>query len=344
MRRAGPLIVAQSDRRTSRFACKRGVLSIGDAGTSVANCAGMTRPLRFGSLTVALGGAVLLSLSACAGEVVPGEPGTGGKGTGGHETASVGTGATGTGAEGTGGVGTGGAGTGGATCTAYTGEGCTPGSTSTCTIPAGGGSTSGGPDSATTTCVLQPEPGQPCATYFDQSPCNTPLVLSFDGAPVEYLTDARHAFDVNGARSQVTDWPSARTPWLAIDRDGNGRIDDGAELFGSMTVLSSGHRAPNGFAALRELDADGDGRITPADPGFAKLLVWADRDGDRVSSATEMATAASWELLSIDLDYTSEPRCDAHGNCEVERASFRWRDARGVVRTGAVVDVHLAAQ
>jgi hypothetical protein len=111
-----------------------------------------------------------------------------------------------------------------------------------------------------------------------------------------------------------------------------------------MTVLSSGARARNGFEALRELDADGDGRITAADPGFAKLVVWADRDGDRRSSAGELTSAARWELVSIDLGYTSEPRCDARGNCEVERASFTWRDATGALRTGAIVDIHLPAQ
>jgi len=39
-----------------------------------------------------------------------------------------------------------------------------------------------------------------------------------------------------------------------------------------------------------------------------------------------------------------DPRCDARGNCEVERATFRFRDAAGREHTGAVVDVHLAAQ
>ncbi len=172
----------------------------------------------------------------------------------------------------------------------------------------------------------------------------TPLVLSFDGAPVEYLVDREHGFDVDGARSLVTDWPTARTPWLALDRDGDGRIGDGSELFGSMTVLSSGQRARNGFVALRELDADGDGRITPNDPGFASLLVWSDRDGDRRSSPGELAPAGSLELLSIDLDYSVRPRCDPRGNCEMERAPFQYRDAAGVVRTGSVVDVHLAPQ
>jgi hypothetical protein len=107
---------------------------------------------------------------------------------------------------------------------------------------------------------------------------------------------------------------------------------------------TSGRDAANGFIALRELDADGDGRITPNDPGFSRLVVWSDRDGDRRSSAGEIAPATAFELLSIDLDYVVAPRCDRRGNCEVERASFRYRDAAGVERTGAVVDIHLAAQ
>jgi hypothetical protein len=177
-------------------------------------------------------------------------------------------------------------------------------------------------------------------------PCeaNTPLVLSFDGAPVEFRADAAHGFDVNGAASQVTDWPTARTPWLAIDRDGNGSIDDGAELFGSMSPLAQGGRARNGFVALRELDTNGDGRITAEDEGFAELLVWSDRDGDRRSSAGELVRAADLGLVSIDLGYVIDRRCDARFNCEVERARFRFVDAAGVVRTGDVVDVRLPAQ
>jgi hypothetical protein len=230
-------------------------------------------------------------------------------------------------------------------CTRFTGDGCTPGAVRGCS-PDNGTDVVG-----TEVCALQP--GDDCATTWgsceyssdvSSTSVGTPLVLSFDGAPVSFVADREHAFDLNGARSVVTDWPTARTPWLALDRDGDGRIEDGAELFGSMTVLEGGERAPNGFAALRELDADGDGRITPNDPGFARLLVWSDRDGDRRSTAGELAPAAAWELLSIDLGYAVDRRCDARGNCEVERASFRYRDSAGVERTGAVVDVHLAGQ
>lgn len=175
---------------------------------------------------------------------------------------------------------------------------------------------------------------------------STPLVLSFDGAPVDFAASgASAAFDLSGGTtSVVTDWPSARTPWLALDRNGNGRIDEGGELFGSATRLASGGRAVNGFIPLRELDSNEDGRITPEDEAWPRLLLWSDRDGDRVSSAGELSPLSSRRLASIDLGYAIAPRCDGRGNCEVERAAFRYLDDAGRERTGEIVDVHLPAQ
>ena len=83
------------------------------------------------------------------------------------------------------------------------------------------------------------------------------------------------------------------------------------------------------------------GKITADDPGFARLLVWSDVNSDRVSTANELSAAGARELVAIELGYTVERRCDTRGNCELERASFRYRDGRGQELTGAVVDVHL---
>src|SRR6185437_8771560 len=177
----------------------------------------------------------------------------------------------------------------------------------------------------------------------DGSAESTPLVLSFDGAPVAFAS-TRGAFDLAVTQSVVTDWPTASTPWLALDVNGNGAIDDGAELFGSATVLGSGERAANGFIALAQLDSNGDGRITPEDAAWSSLRLWSDENADRVSSAAELRPLAARHILSIDLRYTSERRCDARGNCEIERASFRWADESGVEHTGTIVDVHLRHQ
>lgn len=176
-------------------------------------------------------------------------------------------------------------------------------------------------------------------------PPNTPLVLVFDGAPVQFSHGASASFDLAGAGREVAvDWPSARTPWLALDVDHDGRIDDGRELFGSMTRLPDGRRARNGFEALAALDANRDGRIDARDPAWKQLLVWADGNSDRRSEPRELTTVAERGLISIELAYRVEPRCTARGDCEVERARFSWRDGAGNVRTGEVVDVHLAEQ
>jgi hypothetical protein len=171
----------------------------------------------------------------------------------------------------------------------------------------------------------------------------TPLVLSLLHAPVEF-TEASGYFDLSGASEpRQTDWVAPSTPWLCLDRDGNGRIDDGSELFGSMTRLSNGRRATNGFEALRELDGDGDGFLTPADAAWGDLLVWSDRNQDRVSQADELISLSATPILAIELAYHSAPRCDARGNCEVERARVYYVGANQTA-AGALVDVHLPSR
>lgn len=168
----------------------------------------------------------------------------------------------------------------------------------------------------------------------------TPLVLAFAGEAVQFNTRVAASFDLTGTMSVVTDWPTSTTPWLALDRNGNGRIDDGGELFGSATLLPSGEPAGNGFVALRELDSNWDGRIDANDAQWGRLLVWSDVDSDRVSAADELQSVTLRELVAIDLKYVVDRRCDARGNCEVERANFMYRSG-GRELQGAVVDVHL---
>jgi hypothetical protein len=156
--------------------------------------------------------------------------------------------------------------------------------------------------------------------FFSSDLCgdNTPLVIAFDSEPITFTAGV--PFDA----------PTPTTPWLALDRNGNGRIDGAAELFGSDTVLADGTHAPNGFIALAELDANGDGLIDASDPAFASLQLWG----------TDLTPAAS-RIMSISLANHIERRCDARCNCEGERASIVWRDARGTHHDGSVVDVYL---
>jgi hypothetical protein len=175
--------------------------------------------------------------------------------------------------------------------------------------------------------------------------CNTPLVLSFDDRPVRFTTEPGAVpFDLSqrGA-SQMFDWPTARTPWLALDVDGNGLIEGGAELFGSAVRLNDGRFAKNGFEALAEHDANGDGRIDATDPVWTRLVAWGDTNGDRVSQPRELSTLAELGVYRLDLDYRVAPRCDERGNCEIEQATMEVLEDCGA-RRGRIIDVHLRVQ
>ncbi len=164
-------------------------------------------------------------------------------------------------------------------------------------------------------------------TAFTELCGGTPLVLAFDDEPVAYTAGIE------------TDWPTARTPWLVLDRDGDGAITRATELFGSATQLASGRAAKHGFEALAELDTNHDGVIDGRDPSFATLRVWADHDADRRSTPDELSPLSA-QVTSISLSYRRVPAC-TNGNCEGERSTMTWRDADGSSRTGSVVDVYL---
>jgi len=166
----------------------------------------------------------------------------------------------------------------------------------------------------------------------------TPLVVAFDNQPVAFTTGGKFAF--LPGEPAGSDWPTATTPWIALDLDHDAAITSGAELFGSSTILPGGTTARNGFLALAALDTNHDGHIDAGDPAFMSLLLWADRNGDRRSSPDEL-TALSSVIVSISLDDHLEVRCDARSNCERERATVQWRDAQGGRHDGAVVDVYL---
>jgi hypothetical protein len=161
-------------------------------------------------------------------------------------------------------------------------------------------------------------------------PCISPVLIDVNGDGFG-LTDVRGGvtFDLNadGTPDRIA-WTAMWTDdaWLALDRNSDGLISSGAELFGNYTPQPDPPAGVerNGFLALAEFDepqqgGNGDGVIDTRDAVFPGLRLWRDADHDGFSQPGELHTLAEFGLASISLDYKESKRADEHGN------AFRYR-------------------
>lgn len=147
-----------------------------------------------------------------------------------------------------------------------------------------------------------------------------PLILDLDGDGIETTGLARGVnFDLDADGSSTrTSFAAGGDAFLALDTNGNGRIDNGRELFGDQDG------AANGFEALRRHDANGDGRIDARDPVFDRLqLVSAGADGE---IRAELLRARG--VQAISLDYQNSRRYLNTYDEITQVATFEWSDGR----------------
>ena len=164
---------------------------------------------------------------------------------------------------------------------------------------------------------------QTCPPPNDQDPyvsdpSLSPIVINF-GTGSYALTGADEpvAFDIRATGQPLRiGWTAAGADeaFLALDRNGNGQIDSGAELFGNATPLQNGQRAANGFLALLQYDDNHDGVIDEKDAIWSLLVLWRDQNHDGVSQPWEITPVRDSALKAISLRYHWAGRRDASGN------------------------------
>jgi len=156
-----------------------------------------------------------------------------------------------------------------------------------------------------------------------------PLAIDLDGDGIETVgVNAGILFDHNAdAIKTGTGWLKADDAFVVLDRDGNGTIDSGRELFGVDTVVGTepitGRTlyAADGFAALASLDANGDSLFDSADAQYANVRLWRDLNQDGISQTAELQGLADAGITALDLATRKATRTLPGGNTQTLTAA-----------------------
>ncbi len=170
-----------------------------------------------------------------------------------------------------------------------------------------------------------------------------PLSLDLDGDGIETVgTNAGITFDFDGDGLKTgTGWVKGDDGFLVLDRNGNGQIDNGGELFGVDTVKTNGQKASNGFDALKDFDSNGDGVFDAQDTQFANVKIWQDANQDGIAQAGELKTLAEHNIVAINLDSTASNH-NSNGNLISAVGSFvRGDGSEGTVNANQSLAANL---
>lgn len=159
-------------------------------------------------------------------------------------------------------------------------------------------------------------------TGDDTDPSNcSPIIIDLTGDGF-FLTSAANGvkFDIanTGDPLQLAWTANANNAFLVLDRNENGVINSGAELFGNFTSQPASDHL-NGFAALAVYDdptngGNSDGIIDARDQIFSSLRLWVDANHDGISQPGELHALPELGIFSISLDYSLSERKDQYGN------------------------------
>ena len=143
----------------------------------------------------------------------------------------------------------------------------------------------------------------------------SPIVLDLNDDGINTLSVQNGTvFDLNADGKPVqTGWVGPKDGLLVLDRNQDGVINDGSELFGTSTNLQNGSKAIDGYQALSELDSNQDGVVNNQDAAFSELGVWVDSNSDGLTGSFEVKSLSELGITQLNLT-TNTARDSNQGN------------------------------
>ena len=158
-----------------------------------------------------------------------------------------------------------------------------------------------------------------------------PLMINLD-TNIGSVSDQKFFFDLDsdGKEEQIS-FAGKGSGFLALDKNGDGKINDGSELFGT----SSG----DGFKDLAEYDEDGNGWIDEKDSIFNRLKVWTkDENGNDFLIDLKKADVGAIYLRNVDTQFSLKDD-ENKLNAEIKKTGIYLRESTGAVGTLNHVDL-----
>ena len=158
-----------------------------------------------------------------------------------------------------------------------------------------------------------------------------PLVINLD-TDIGSVTDQKFLFDLDsdGEEEEIS-FAGKGSGFLALDRNGDGRIGDGSELFGT--------KSGDGFKDLAAFDEDGNGWIDENDSIYSKLKVWTkDEDGNDYLINLKDADVGAIYLDNVDTQFSLKDGINRL-NGEIKKTGIYLHESTGAAGTLNHVDL-----